>query len=587
MRIVGLICLMAVLASIVCAQDFSKSGSLEQLKALGEKEKVLFINKNYYALYSADFTNADSLAGWAAATSKKNHWKKEEADAQLNWAVITYLSGAYDKVLPKYFKALTLYDSLHDKRGLAKTNNEMSVFYHRTKNEEGSMKCLDVAEKYAKEINDLEILGTTMGHRGAYLLEEGKYKEARPYIEKQLQLRLLTHDSIGLGYVYLDFAEVAIHEGKLNESLEYIDLSSAIRKKIGDKQGLAVNTTNKAETYFNAKQYSNAAYWFEEALKQAKAIGYIDLIRHGYVYLSKTYVELKDYKKAYELDVVADAYRDSLFNIERAKVIHELQAKYETEIKDHKILELNIDNELKTATIERNTILIAALIVVLVLSAIVFYLWRKRQLHQQEIVMQEQKMRMREAQISAVIDSQEKERTRFATDLHDGIGQLVSALQINVQSLKQNKAEFELRDKLFTNSEQLLNDIYQEIKNIAFNLMPPILVKEGLLPSVRELVRKVNQAGKIKCTVTAFDFEGRFAELAEISLYRIIQELISNMIKYSTATEASLSFTGYSNEVVLTIDDNGMGYDLEKFKNSSGNGWRNIKSRLNLIKASI
>jgi signal transduction histidine kinase len=571
----------------LAAQDFGRQDSFKRMNGLSDEEKVKFINKNYYALYSADFKNADSLAAWASSAAQKNKWRDQEAQAQLNWGLITYLSGKYDLVLPKYFKALAIFDSLNDIRGQAHVNNEMAVFYQKNKNFDEAIKCLDKAEKLATEINDIDDLGTTVSHRGAILMEEGKYKEAKTYVEKGYQIRLKTKDSVGLGYVFLDFAEIAIQEGKLQESLDYIDKSSSIRVKLGDKQGLAINVTNKGETYFNAKQYDKAASCLAEALSKAKAIGYNDLIQHCYNYLSKTYVELHDFKKAYELDVVADAYRDSLFNIERTKVIQELQTKYEAEKKDLQISDLNKDNQLKAASIERNTILIGALLVILVLSGLIFYLWRRRQLHQQEMVMQEQQMRMREAQISAVIDSQEKERTRFASDLHDGIGQLVSALQINVQSIKQHKNEFETRDELFNNSEQLLAEIHQEIRNIAFNLMPPVLVKEGLLPAVNELLRKVNKSGKIKCVLTAFEFEGRFAELAEISLYRIIQELMSNIIKYSSASKVNISFTGFENEVVLTIEDDGLGYDLEKFKISEGNGWRNINSRLNLIKGAI
>ncbi|MGC4023535.1 MAG: hypothetical protein QM734_17085 [Cyclobacteriaceae bacterium] len=160
-------------------------------------------------------------------------------------------------------------------------------------------------------------------------------------------------------------------------------------------------------------------------------------------------------------------------------------------------------------------------------------------------------------------------------------------MHLNVQSLKQNQGNFNMRDELFNNSEQLLTEMHHEIRNIAFNLMPPVLVKEGLLPATNELIRKINKAGKIKGTLSQFDMKGRFGEITEISLYHIIQEFISNIIKYSSATELNISFTGYETELVLTIDDNGVGYDLAKFQNNDGNGWRNINSRLNLIKASI
>jgi signal transduction histidine kinase len=118
--------------------------------------------------------------------------------------------------------------------------------------------------------------------------------------------------------------------------------------------------------------------------------------------------------------------------------------------------------------------------------------------------------------------------------------------------------------------------------------MPPVLVKEGLVPAVNELVRKINKAGRLKGTLSVFDVNGRLPQVMEISLYRVIQELLSNIIKYSRASEVTISFTGYENELVLTIDDDGDGYNLDAFQNSKeGNGWRNVHSRVSLIKGSI
>jgi signal transduction histidine kinase len=196
-------------------------------------------------------------------------------------------------------------------------------------------------------------------------------------------------------------------------------------------------------------------------------------------------------------------------------------------------------------------------------------------------------MRLREAQITAVIDSQEKERKRFASDLHDGMGQLITALQLNIQTIKQHNG-LEKTISQVENSEHLLNEIQMEIRNIAFNLMPPVLVKEGLVPAVRELARRVNKSGTVNIELATHDLPTRFSPLAEVSIYRIIQELVSNMMKHSGANSITISFTGFPDEVVLTLEDNGHGYDLALFQNSKqGNGWSTIQTRLKLVKGQI
>jgi two-component system NarL family sensor kinase len=578
--------ILAVFWLLAIGQDYSRAGSSKQLEGLTDQEKVLFINKNFYKLYSADFANATELAQWAAETSIKNKWREEEAFAHLNWGVIVYLSGKYDDVLPKFFHSRDLFDSLNHKAGLAAINNEMAVFYHRQKDIEKALACLDVSETLAREINDLVLLGTSLGHRGSFLARQERFTEAKPYYEEVYKIRVQTKDSVGLGYALNDLAEMATNEGKLQQALNYIDQSTLIREKIGDAQGVAINYVNKGENYFKFKQYPQAALWLERCLEKSLAIGFTDLSRHTYDYLAKTYKAMGDYKKAFEWQERAIVFNDSLFNADRTRVIQEMEAKYETEKKEQQISLLNSENDLKQATIERNYFLIAGLIALVLLISLGFYLWRYREQQKQKAVLQEQKVRLREAQVNAMIDSQEKERRRFASDLHDGMGQLISALQLNINSIRQQQ-EVDKRDALFENSEQILTDIHGEIRNIAFNLMPPVLIKEGLISGLQELIRRINKAGTVKVSLSQHDLPARFNEVGEISLYRIIQELLGNIVKHSKATRVTLDFTGFEEEVVLTLEDDGVGYSLEKFQNHEGNGWRNISSRLNLIKANI
>jgi two-component system, NarL family, sensor kinase len=566
------------------AQDFSPDGSKKQLEGLSEQQKVHFINKNFYKLYSADFANSKSLTQWAAKISGINKWKEEEAYAYMGWGVITFLSGDYDNVLPKYFKARGIFDSLKNKMGLAAVNNEMAVFYHKQKDLGNALQCLDISESLSRETNNLDHLGTSLGHRGSFLFALGKYSESKPYYLEVLKIRQQTNDSVGLGYVFADLAELVLNENNFDQAMVYLDMSTAIREKTGDLQGVAVNSVNRGENYFKAKQYQQSAFWFEKGLKQSLAIGFDDLSRHTYDYLGKTYQALGDYKKAYALQEKSIAFKDSLFNADRTRVIQEMQTKYETEKKELQITQLNQDNELKSATIQRNYFLFGGLAAVLFLA---FLFWRYRDQQKQKAIMHEQKLRLREAQINAVIDSQEKERKRFASDLHDGMGQLISTLQLNIQSIKESK-DLEKTIAKVENSEQLLSEIQMEIRNIAFNLMPPVLVKEGLVPAVRELVRRLNKTGLLKITLVIHKTPDRFSSVIEISIYRIIQELLSNIVKHSGANEVTISFTGFETEITLTIEDNGNGYDLKTFQHSDrGNGWTTIQARMNLIHSQI
>ena len=190
----------------------------------------------------------------------------------------------------------------------------------------------------------------------------------------------------------------------------------------------------------------------------------------------------------------------------------------------------------------------------------------------------------------AVIRSQEKERKRFAEDLHDGFGQLISALKLNISQLDAGNPKpvtREDREKMYQNSIHILDDMYGEVRNIAFNLMPAVLVKKGLIAAVEQLAERFGQAGSMRFDVQAYDISPRLDELTEISLYRVLQEVLNNIVKYAGASEIQVQFVNHDDELVLTVEDNGKGFNPQAFKEAKGNGWKNIRSRLNLIKGEM
>jgi len=198
----------------------------------------------------------------------------------------------------------------------------------------------------------------------------------------------------------------------------------------------------------------------------------------------------------------------------------------------------------------------------------------------------ERELCIREAQIQASIQSQEIERKRFARDLHDGMGQLISALRIALHNVNK-ESTLEERIAIASKGESILNEMYHEIRSIAFNLMPQTLVQEGLVPALKEMSQRINGSGKIVIRINSFDMPQRLSEVQEISLYRIIQEWINNVYKYAEATLIEVQLIRHDEEINVTIEDNGRGFDPAILQQGSGNGWKNITSRLNLIKGVI
>lgn len=193
-----------------------------------------------------------------------------------------------------------------------------------------------------------------------------------------------------------------------------------------------------------------------------------------------------------------------------------------------------------------------------------------------------------EIMMNAIVKGQEDERKRFAQDLHDGFGQMISCLNLNLSSLEDIKStETERRIGIFESSSSILEDMYVELKNICFNLMPHTLISAGVGEALIEFANRINITQKVIIHVSLFGIENRLKQVQEISIYRISQEWINNILKYSDATKINLQITKDEEEITLLIEDNGIGFDMNLLLIGKGNGWKNIASRANLIKGEV
>jgi two-component system NarL family sensor kinase len=567
------------------AQDFSPRIINPYIDSLSEDARVDFIIENLYKLYSANLDNAVYQAEIAVSIAQQNNWKSREAYTLMCKGIANYLRGNYPTALDSFLKSTSLFDSLDDKSGVARVNNELAVFYKKNKEFDKASECLDKSEAAALEANDIDALGTSYSHRGVLLSQQGLYDEAKTYYDKVLEIRLQQKDSVGLGYVMLDIAEFLAFKGQLKDAFNWIEQSTIIRKAMGDDQGVAVNTVIIGEMYFGDEQYAKAIPYFEKTIDLAIPIGYTDLIKFSYGMLQQSYVEVGNFEKAYNYQSQQMMFQDSLLNVEKTKALAELQTKYETEKKEQQIALQQAQIETQQAQNQVSMIVIAGLTMVLILTIVILFLLKNRSRKKEELLVKQGELKLKEAEVEFSIKSQEKERARFAKDLHDGFGQMISILNLNLKSLESNPKD---RQLLFESSTEVLDDMYKELKGICFNLMPQTLIQNGLPTAIDEFVSRINKAGQLRVETDFFGMEDRLSDVQEISFYRIVQEWVNNVIKYGEASHITVQLTRDNEEITLLIEDDGPGFDRNLLINSTkGHGWKNIRSRTNLIKGEI
>ncbi len=580
------LCLLLILACNIGWPQSSTSEIEEALYQLSDSGKVDFINQNFYSIYSANFGYSLTLTRKAAALSEENNWPKREALSKKNLGIILYLSGDYEPALRSYLSSFDLYDSLGDKSGLAQVSNELAN-YHRKQGE--YQKALDLwalSERLATEADDLRTLGTSLGMQATFYRGRGNYRKSDPLFIRCYEIRKIQNDSVGLGYVLLDIADIERRKGNLTEALAFFDQSTTIRQRIGDDQGVLENYKALGDLFIQESQYVKAAHFYDQAVRGSLNFGYPDLARISLDSLSSTYALLGDFRRSLGFKVRAENIEDSLFNMERSRAISELQTQHETEKKEQQIALQNAQIDEQEAIITRNSIALIAALLALILIVIIGLLLRSKMQRKQHIELQETQLQARKAEIHAAISSQEQERARYARDLHDGFGQLISIIKLNLHRL-QSGTDLQERERVFNTSAKAIDSMYDELRRICFDLMPHTLIHQGLSAALREFCAQVNETGQLVIDLDLFGLEKRLENVQEISLYRIIQEWINNIIKHGEARKVTVQITTDDHEITMIIEDDAMGFDSQLLTAGSGNGWKNINTRTRLIMGTL
>ena len=227
------------------------------------------------------------------------------------------------------------------------------------------------------------------------------------------------------------------------------------------------------------------------------------------------------------------------------------------------------------------------LMVVSILVAVVFSQKKK---NQHRIAMEKLREQQQNLLIEAAVRSEETERHRIAETLHDEVGAFLSSAKLHLLGIKEENLD-EKDKKLHEKGRELLNEVIQKVRGISHNLHSNILKEFGLNEAIRHFLRKVTQ-GTILTASTALDDNYKTVNPDDdISMYRMVQELINNILKYAKATEFLISSTLKGKELDLVIFHNGDGLTQEQFEElryqKEGLGLKNIQNRIILLKGTI
>jgi len=404
------------------------------------------------------------------------------------------------------------------------------------------------------------------------------YKQALYYTERSGVV-------LGKAYCFENIAGIYAQKNQLSLALSYMQQALVYKKQAGKKMDVAISYINIGEAFDSLKQYDSAILYANAAIELSREVNYKDLIKYGYHFLSRVYETRGDNKRALMYHKLFSELNDTIFNETKAQQLAELNAKYQAGKKEEEIRELNSKATIQGLQLKhRNTLLIVAFFVFVAGSVIVYLIYNRRKLKEQT-ELQAEINRQQAITTREVLYAEDRERKRIAADLHDGVGQLMSATLLNLNSflarLNVNTQADPQADRILS----LVTESYDELRSISHQMMPGALLRSGLDTAVRELVSHIDPE-KIEVFVESEGLEERLSEETETVLYRVIQESVNNVIKHANATRLNLQLVRDEDGVSVTIEDNGNGFD-RKQASTAGIGLKNIYSRVLLQNGTV
>ena len=501
------------------------------------------------------------------------------AGLHLKMGIVYNKEAHYDSALDAGLKALALYEKLKDDYGIATALNNVGSANNHVGNIESALDYHRRALAIREKINDVPGMGASYVNVGNAYVLLSQFDTAIPYLIKAEEYTRATNSWEYLASALNNLGICYLYKKEYATAKPYAEEAYDIRKQLGDIRSQAISANVCGRILHGLGQHTQAEALLTEALQAADTLeSSLTEKMRLYEALAMAYEGQGKWKQALASERTRIQLMDSLKVTDMNARFSEMETQYQTLRKEQQIQEQQFE-------LSRKNWMIAIAAAVLVLGSLLAYSYYRRFKLKQQQQLQAEVMRQQELATKAVMEAEENERKRIATELHDGVGQMMSAARMNLSAfendLLQQDADARAR---FDRIISLVDESCKEVRSVSHNMMPNALLKKGLAAAVREFVDKIDNR-ILKVALHAEGLNERLDANTESMVYRVVQECINNVIKHSGANQLDLSLINDNDGLSITIEDNGRGFDASQ--QSEGIGLKNIRSRVAYLKGEV
>ena len=540
------------------------------------------------------------------------------------------------------------YQSIVDKLNTARQAKDFSKLAHSyldlalfeeksRRNFEKSFDYLSRALDFYKVVKDTTGIQKTRFHMARHLIENAMYDDAldelnelKVYYQEIKNREMSAEVQMQLFNIFFEkldikSAEVALKNAEtllkgisrpelelklLRENLHYYELvqdvdtaevmaNICIQKSIQANEPLYMAQCLAARGNINVRRqnFNDAIVDYQSSLNLLNFVPFSKDRLRVYKNLSTCFDSLEDFENAYKYANHYAELQDSILNENRIIAVNTVTNKFESRQKSTEIKLLEKEKAYAKESNQQQkralTVLVIALAGLLLgLYYIVRFYKEKietaRIIEKQNDEINRQKInelqdRIQINSMQSMINGQEIERERIAKDLHDSLGGLLSTIKLKVENIDGNNGVDVNPD--YKSATALLDTAVAEVRTISQNLQPGALNRLGLIPAINDLINRYDSEKGPDITFQHFDIPTKLDQQVALVIYRIVQEVLNNAIKHAKASEILVQLNKEAEDIVIHIEDDGVGFDADK--NYRSMGLENIKSRVNYLQGTI
>ena len=481
-----------------------------------------------------------------------------------------------------YLQAITTFnknrDAMLNKSNLSYAAINLANLYTGFERDK-AMKYARLANQVSLETGDAIHIASSFGILAELAIQDKNYDLAKSYFLKasmEIGKSPVRDHNIELS-ILESLSRISEEQGNYKEALTYYKSYVDKYKSVYDQEKLDI--TKRLESQFEKERQEQKYIKLQlESDKKAQQIKLINILR---AQREQVYNNLK---------LVEENQRERLkfSELESEKRAQQLRlAKLETRQKNN---DINNYKKLLAFKEKISTYYIIFIVISVVLIILLLYAYKQRanSMKQRDelfaLALEKEKQNSKISTLTALLEGQEQERGRLARDLHDGLGGLLSGTKLQLSSLDSHQSG-SIKEGISKSIIQI-DGAVEELRRVAHNLMPDLLIKYGLEAAIKEFASRMS-SNALEIHTEFIGYTDSLSEERQLIIYRIIQELVNNAIKHADASEIIIQISEEDDVLNLTVEDNGKGFDPTVSEVRKTAGFHNIESRVRFLKGTM